>query len=147
MRKVKNQRSKPTEKMLAFAKAYLSNGRNGQKAYAAAYGQHDSSPQCIGERITRVLRHPGVAPIIERADAAAQVEVDKAIAAYALSKGKIAQELCHLAFSNIMDFISWDSERGLGRLDLSGLTKAQAAAIKEFTVDQIGTSGGTGVNR
>jgi len=54
---------------------------------------------------------------------------------YELSAERIVQELCNFAFSNIQDYVRIDSKGGL-HVDLSDITRDQAAAIQEITTEK-----------
>lgn len=138
-RGVSQSRPRPTDKMLAFAQEFLRNGRRQIPAYRLAYNQPNSPDSEIANRAAIVLAHPGIAPIIAEANRLAQEAIRQNLEAYALSQGRTVLELCHLAFSNMQDYLSIDDETGLARIDLSGVKREKLAAIREFTVTQIGT--------
>jgi hypothetical protein len=129
------KRRKATPRQLAFAKEYLRNGRVAHQAYETVYGPHDTDRNTIQGRCRVIFQHPAVAMIIERANASAQAEIDMAISAYALSKRKLVLELLHLATANMRNYVTVDG--GQPYVDLSAVTDAQWAAVKELTVDEI----------
>ncbi len=57
------------------------------------------------------------------------------------SAERILTELSKMGFSNMLDFLAPDKESGELILDFSKLTRDQAAAIQEYTID---ATGGTG---
>lgn len=54
----------------------------------------------------------------------------------AIKGERVIEELANIGFANFLDYVAID-EDGMPVPNLKGLTRAQAAAISEFTVDQI----------
>lgn len=111
-----------TPKQELFAREYLVDSNATQAALRAGY-----SPQTAESQGSRLLKNvevaalvaAGRAKLLERAELTAQMVVD---------------ELRNLAFSNMLDYMNPDAEGGAS-WDLSALTRGQAAAIQELTVD------------
>jgi phage terminase small subunit len=124
---------KLTEKQRRFAEAYLKNGRNAAQAYRTAYNTK-GSPQLCAERAYELIRHPLIAAIIAEADAKAQAATQRVIDQYAVNEERVVAELARLGFSNMADYMRVGAD-GDPHLDFSALTRDQAAALAEVTVE------------
>lgn len=103
-----------------FVKTYIANGFNaGAAALAAGYSPH-TAPQIAG----RLLATPTVMAAVEEGK-------KKLFRKYDVSAERVVQELALLGFSNMQDYMEV-TEDGAARLDLSNLTRDQAAAISQL---------------
>jgi phage terminase small subunit len=118
---------KLTAKQEAFVAAYLSNGRNGAAAYRAAYNSKASAAR-VAEEAKKLLKHPLIAPRV------AEV-VEKAAERTEITAARVLEELGKLGFANMLDYVTVQGD-GSAYVDLSALTREQAAAIQEITVDE-----------
>ena len=111
-----------------FAHAYAKDQNATKAALIAGY-----SPRTADKQGSRLLNH---------------VEVKAAIASIVEQRAKkmditaerVLKEIAVLGFSNMMDYMSV-AEDGQPFVDLSKLTREQAAAIQEFSTDTTGGSG------
>ncbi len=113
-----------------FCYAYLASNFNGTEAAIRA----DYSPQSAMQQASALLSLPKVktavrALIAQRAARHAQLAED------------VVEEFRRLAFSNMLNYVTVDG-RGNALIDLSGLTRAQAACIQEVTSEVIETIDG-----
>jgi phage terminase small subunit len=129
-----------TGKQRAFVEAYLKNGRNGAAAYRAAYNTA-AAPEHVARKAIRLLKHPMIAPIVAEAEAKAQKRVASVIDRYAVSKERILEELARMGFANMLDYVRIGDD-GDAYVDLSALTRDQASAIAEVTVEDFKDSRG-----
>src|SRR5262245_50477210 len=114
-----------TPKRRRFVEEYLVDGNATQAAIRAGYSK--KTAYSIGHE---TLNIPEVAAEISRR----QVEVNQKIAAkFEITKEKIAEELAKLGFSNMLDFVRITAD-GDPMVDLSKITRDQAAALAEVTV-------------
>lgn len=111
-----------------FAKEYVIDLNGTRAAIAAGYSES-------GAHVTasQLIRNAKVRRIIDK-------ELSRRASKLELTPSKVVEELHRLAFSNIHDYIKINDE-GQADVDLSTLTRDQAAAIQEIKVD---TTGGTG---
>jgi phage terminase small subunit len=110
-----------------FAQNYVID-LNGTRAAIAA-GYKESSAH---EQASRMLNNRNVQAMIAKLQSARASKLE-------LRAEKIDEEVSRLAFSNMLDYIR--VQDGDGRIDLSTLTRDQAAAIQEIRED---TTGGAG---
>lgn len=115
-----------TPKQEAFAKAYVETG-NASEAYRRAYDVDTMKDENIWTEASKLLTHPKVAPRIEQLQLALQKRHD-------VTMDKIIQELAKIGFSNMLDYMQVQAS-GDAYIDLSALTREQAAAIAEITVE------------
>ena len=87
----------------------------------------------------RLLQRQEIKDALDRANAARarlHAEATKlAIERSAITMERVAVELGQIGFANMMDYMKIDPRTGDPRLDWSDLTREQAAALTEVTVD------------
>jgi phage terminase small subunit len=120
--------SKLTVKQEAFAKAYIETG-NASEAYRRAYNAKNFSENALAVQASKTLKHPKVALRIAELQASHQKR-------HEITVDRIVQEYAKLAFSNMLDYVTVDHNGG-AFVDLSKLTRDQAAAIQEVTVEHL----------
>ena len=111
-----------------FAHAYAVDQNATKAALIAGY-----SPRTADKQGSRLLNH------VEVKAAIASI-VEQRAKKMDISAERVLKEIAVLGFSNMMDYMSV-AEDGEPYVDLSKLTREQAAAIQEFSTD---TTGGTG---
>ena len=114
---------KLTDKQKMFCKEYLIDLNATQAAIRAGYSE-DSAGSIGSEN----LQKPEIQNEIQRL-------FDKRGNKLEITAEKVLQELAKLAFVNMEDFITVGND-GYAVVDLSKLTRDQAAAIQEITVDE-----------
>jgi len=122
-----------TAKQRAFVEAYLRNGRNAAEAYRAAYNTK-AGAKTVADEASRLLQHPGIAPVVAAADKRAAEATERVIDRYAVSKERVVAELARIGFANMQDYMRAGPD-GDPYLDFSKLTPDQAAALAEVTVE------------
>lgn len=125
---------KLTAKQQGFLTAYLRNGRNRAEAYRTAYDAKTASPATCSKEGAKLLTHPLIAPQVAQAEASAAAKVGRAADQYAVTQERITAELAKLGFANMLDYMSVGPD-GDPVLDYSALTRDQAAALIEVTVE------------
>lgn len=116
------------ERRERFAREYVIDQNATRAALAAGYAE---SGACVEG--SRLLRNPNVRKLIDTLQTKRASKLE-------LKAEHVIEELRRLAYSNLHDYIRIDGN-GQADIDLSKLTRDQAAAISEITVD---TTGGTG---
>lgn len=116
-----------TPKQEKFCQVYIETG-NSAEAYRQAYNTANMKPRVIDQKAYELLRHGGITVRIEELRAAAVVR-------HEITVDKIIRELAMIGFSNMLDYVTPQSD-GTVYVDLSKLTRAQAAAIGEVTVEE-----------
>ena len=113
---------KLSEKQKQFIREYLVDLNATQAAIRAGYSEKTARSQ--GQRL---LTHVDIAKALEKAQAerAARTEI---------TADRVLEELAKIGFSNMQDYIRTTGE-GDAFVDLSELTREQAAAISEVTVE------------
>lgn len=111
-----------TPKQERFVAEYLIDLNATQAAIRAGYSAKTASSQ--GERL---LRNVEVAKAIANAQKARSARTE-------ITQDRVLKELAKLGFANMQDYMSVTQE-GEPFADLSKLTRDQAAAITEFTVE------------
>lgn len=118
-------RARPlTPKQRLFALEYLLDFNGTQAATRAGY-----SPRSAEEQARQLLRIPGVADLVEQK----RSKVEESLG---ITREAVIGELAKIGFSNMLDYVAIGAD-GMPRTDLSGLTRDQAAAIQEITLDQV----------
>jgi len=105
-----------------FVKEYLVD-LNATQAYIRAGYSARTAMQCAH----MALKKPHV-------QAAVQAEMQKRSERTEVTADRVLSELARMGFSNMLDYIKVD-EYGGAQIDLSALTRDQASAIQEVTVD------------
>jgi phage terminase small subunit len=120
------KRSKLTLKQDAFVRAYLETA-NASEAYRRAYHVRKMGRHALDVEAGRLLRHPAIALRLE-------AEQAKIAQRHNLTVDRIIGELALIGFCNMLDYIATQTD-GSVIVDLSALTRDQAAAIQNITVD------------
>lgn len=110
-----------TNKQQAFVEEYLVDLNATQAAIRAGYSEHTAKD--IG---CENLAKPNIQDAI-------QILMDERSKRTAITADKVLQEIAKLGFSNMQDYMRID-DQGLASIDLTMLTREQAAAITEITV-------------
>lgn len=105
-----------------FVAEYLIDLNATQAAIRAGY-----SAKSAAEQASRLLINVKVAKAVEAAQAARSARTE-------ITQDRVLKELAKLGFANMQDYMSVTQE-GEPFADLSKLTRDQAAAITEFTVE------------
>ena len=105
-----------------FVAEYLRDFNGKRAAIATGYSEKTAEQQA-----SRLLRNVKVAEAVAKGQAKRAEKLE-------ISADMIAQELRLLGFSNMQDFMR-TGENGEPYLDFSGLTREQAAALAEVTVE------------
>lgn len=114
-----------TPKQAAFVKQYVVDFNATKAALRAGYSHH--SAHSIGyENLKK--------PEIQRAVA---IEAKRRAEAVEVTAENVIRELGRIGFSNMQDYMVVGPD-GMPRLDWRSLTREQAAALREVTVDVIG---------
>jgi phage terminase small subunit len=121
-----------TPKQKRFVAEYLIDLNAKQAAIRAGY-----SPKTAEVQGSVLLRNPKV-------KAAVAEKTQKRMNKLEITAEKVLQELALLGFANMMDYMQITGD-GEAYVDLSKITREQAAAIQEITVDE--TGGGAGDNK
>jgi phage terminase small subunit len=97
-------------------------------AFPDEYEEDDPNRRFKGtQRANRILARPHVRSYI----AFIQETMKKQLA---VNQGNVLQELAKLGYANMSDFVVLQHD-GTPQFDISGLTRAQSAAIQEMTID------------
>lgn len=123
-----------TPKQEAFARHYIETG-NASEAYRRAY---DVGPKTKADTVhdtaSKLLQHPQIAHRI--------TELQQAVARrHDVTVDRIVRELALLGFANMLDYVR-TTDQGDAYVDLSDLTREQAAAISEIIVEEYREGGG-----
>ncbi len=122
---------KLTPKQEAFCLAYMEAG-SPSEAYRRAYDASRMKHTVIQVKAAEVLRHPAVAARVKEL----QVEQERRMhERFELTRERICAEYAKIAYANMLDYVTVQ-EDGTAYVDLSRLTREQAAAISEITVDE-----------
>lgn len=118
-----------TPKQKLFVAEYLANGLNATKAAISA-GYSKSSAEVEGSRL---LRNAKVAAEVAK-------KTQKRFEKLEVTADKVIQELAKMGFANMLDYMTIENGR-LVEFDYNSLTRDQAAAIQEITMDMTGGAG------
>jgi phage terminase small subunit len=121
-----------TPKQKLFVAEYLKDLNATQAAIRAGY-----SPKTAEQQGHQLLKKPSVSQAVG-------AKAEKRLEKLDISAERILEELAKLAFANMADYITITKE-GEAFVDLSKLTREQAAAIQEISVDE--SAGGAGDGR
>ena len=116
---------KVTRRYELFAREYVIDLNGTRAAIAAGYSERTAN-----EQASRLLANRKVRVIVERLQSQRASKLE-------LKAEQVVEELRRLAFSNMQDYMRVN-EDGWPELDLSTLTRDQAAAIQEFSEDATG---------
>lgn len=125
--------SKLTIKQERFARAYIETG-NASEAYRRAYEPKKMSDEAVAVEACRLLKSPKVALMVEQLQQAAAKRNE-------ITVDRIVRELSLIGFANMLDYIQ-TQEDGSAYIDLSKLSREQAAAIGEVTSETYYEGGG-----
>ena len=115
---------KLTNKQKMFCKEYLVDLNASQAALRAGYSKRNHDK--IGHQLIEKTR----------IKAKIQEEMNKRGRRIEITADKVLQEIARLALSNMQDYVIVD-EKGFAYVDLSKLTREQAAAIQEIHTDEV----------
>lgn len=111
-----------------FAQEWVIDQNGTRAAMAAGYAESGAHVEA-----SRLLRNPKVRKMIDELQSKRASKLE-------LKAERVLEELARIAFANTADYMRVNAD-GQPDVDLSKLTRDQAAAISEFSVD---TTGGTG---
>jgi phage terminase small subunit len=114
---------KLTPKQKRFVVEYLVDLNATKAAERAGYSKHTAN-----EQGSRLLANVSVSSAIA-------TKQEKRLLKLEITGERVLNELALLGFSNMLDYISV-GENGAARVDLSKLTRDQAAAMQEITVEE-----------
>lgn len=118
-----------TPKQTLFVAKYLANGLNATKAaISAGYAKKNADTQGA-----RLLVNVKVAEAIAAKQGPRLEKLE-------ITAERVLRELALLGFSNMLDYMTVN-EDGFADINLKALTRDQAAAIQEISVDMTGGSG------
>ena len=117
------RRQKLTPKQKRFVDEYLIDLNATQAAIRAGYSKKTAN--VIGPQNLVKL---GIAEAIQKAMDARSKRTE-------ITADRVLEELAKLGFANMLDYMTVNSD-GLAFVDLSKLTREQAAAIQELNIDQ-----------
>jgi phage terminase small subunit len=120
--------SKTAARYELFAREYVIDLNATRAAAAAGYSERSAQ-----EQASRLLSNRKVQAIVAKLQSARASKLD-------LKAEQVVEELRRLGFANMQDYMRVNAD-GWPELDLSTLTRDQAAAIQEFSED---ATGGTG---
>lgn len=112
----------------------LAKGKTADEAYQlAGFKANRGNASTLNQKQSIQTR---VSELLAREALIEEKATEKAITKLGITKERVLSELAALGFSNMMDYLRPTSD-GLMVLDLSALTRDQAAAIQEITIDQV----------
>jgi len=124
-KKPQKKKNTLTPKQELFIREYLKD-MNATQAYLRA--GYKVSEKVAGTAGPRLLENVGIAAAIKKA-------LGKRLNKLEISNDTVLQEIAKLAFSNMYDFLTIQ-EDGSATVDLSNLTREQAAAIQELSYEE-----------
>lgn len=117
-----------TPKQEAFARFYIETG-NASEAYRKAYDAAGMKDETIHVKASELLKNGKVAVRL----AELQEEVARR---HNVTVDRIVGELAKIGFANMLDYVTVGND-GSAYVDLSALTRDQAAAIQEVVVEHL----------
>jgi phage terminase small subunit len=120
----------PTPRQQRFIAEFLVDLNATKAAIRAGY-----SPATARQQASRLLARPHIAAAVARAQATVAAELE-------ITAEGVVGELVRISRANAIDFIKVGPE-GDFRIDLSHLSRDQAAGLVEITVDEFKTGQGT----
>jgi phage terminase small subunit len=121
---------KLTPKQEKFAELYVQLSV-ASDAYRGAYSTARMTDKQIWEESCKLLKHPKVAQRIEELrERVRQIAEER----FDINVEKVLRELSLIGFANMLDYVTPQVD-GTAFVDLSKLTRNQAAAIQEVTVE------------
>lgn len=127
-----------TAQEVAFISGVLQHG-NATRAYVAAVPSFTGNRLEAGIRAGRLLRRPHIKGYVEFVRA-------QMAAAMVMTPDEVLAELTHIGRANMSDFVVIQEDGG-ATADLSNLTREQAAAISEITIETYVEKGGANDGR
>lgn len=121
--------NKLTRKQELFVAEYLTDLNAKRAAIAAGYSEKSAESQA-----SQLLKNPKVSAYIDKRQGKRLEKLD-------LTADMVLAELKKISFSNMLDYVAIDKDGKRADLDWSKLTRDQAAAIQEISVDASGGSG------
>jgi phage terminase small subunit len=114
---------KKTEREGVFAREYVKDLNGTRAAIAAGY-----SPKTARSAASRLLTKDNIKTLIAELTKTKADKLD-------VSAERVLRELAFMAFANMKDYIGVQQD-GMAYVDLSKLTRDQAAAIQEITTEE-----------
>lgn len=114
----------------------IAKGVPNAKAWIAA--GYDTNAKAASVSATRMLKQPSIAArvneLLTRRDEIEVKSIERAIERAGITKAAVLAELAKIGFANMLDYVKVQGD-GDAFVDLSKLTRDQAAAIQEVTVE------------
>src|SRR5688572_28066046 len=124
---------KLTPKQEKFCQTYIETG-NASEAYRKAYSAANMKDKQVWEESCKLLKTPKVSQRVELLREGIQKR-------HEITVDRVIRELALIGFSNMLDYVQ-PQDDGTAYVDLSKLTRDQAAAISEVTVESYTEGGG-----
>ena len=101
-----------TARQRSFVDEYSSGGmKNASEAYRRAYpSSRKWSNQVVAVEASRLLKHPKIALILQEIREKTDRALTRTIDNYAISKESLIEELASIAYAELTDYVSWDSQ-------------------------------------
>ena len=115
--------TKLNSRQARFVDEYLIDGIGAKAAMRAGYKQKH-----IEYQVTRLLANPDVIEAIEAKRQRLSVKCE-------VTAERVINEIGRIAFANLLDYVKVQSD-GSAIVDLSAMTRDQAAAVQEVTVEE-----------